>query len=840
MGSVVAGEEKTPAQLAFGAWLSAARDAAGGSNGGGDLLGRRMQIYLRDEKLLSRVPAKWDFSSKSRGDDGTTTAWRANYIASWIRRSKPPTDDALRAALIAAVTSFVEVPVAGANEWRTFREVVNEAHADRIKAQQRGGHTARENARKKKRVDDRGLLVVDAGPASDLDPAALGLGSWVYDGEVPSYLERTADAELVDHLDDGMPGLTVIVGAPKAGKSRGIVEVLRTQLPEAVTWWVNSGPGTPLAVLARLDKTPEAPSVIVFDEANLIGLNPTTGLSAEVLRRLAERARIILVVHDTELDGWVGGVSAGASHDMTSLLTASRVDYPAVLDAVELDAAARLFDADSTRLARLGEFFASVEDLEQRARIALHARDLRGCLVAAGIDATIAYPGGATDNEITQLTLRHFELAAPNRRTPKAPELESAFEWATEGVAPGSPHAILTRQADSSYRLLDALVDKLRRPDHDMTVLKSLQPQLPPRARAAVGGWLYARHQSAEAQEWWSAAASDDDPAAMVNLAVLLRDRGDLPAAHDLFDRAERLGSPVVAFLRAQTNIDRAVAPAAPAEPATASPRALAMVHHTASETSAGDAPVRQVCVDRSGELWLSDIHVDGVVSDDRAAVVLSADGALAAADVADGFVVVPLSSLEHEPVVVRWSTLGVVTGAAKVLAVSRVHASMVRLAFTDDGGIRTTVFGGSRAWCAAREVSQLSGVASAFATVDNLFVVTADGVGRWAYPADEHRPFRSLERIDGIDCVDIGAGIVAAAWGRDRRGAPRAVVQVRPHLSTQWRELAWRANGVTALGLVRVLAPEGSAPATAQTVQIVAHTSAGTRVDEIDIERNR
>lgn len=824
-------EEVSPAQAAFAAWLRAARDAAGG----GDLIGRRMQIFLRDNKLLDRVPEQWDFAFKH-----TTTAWRASYIAGWIRRAKPPVEKPLRDALIAAVTSFVDTPPDGVEGWRSFPMVVDEVHAERAGAHERGGRIARDNARAKKEEDDRLLLAVDPGPAAHLDAAALGLGSGILDGGVPRYLERTVDTEIARHLDGGSPGLTVIVGPPKAGKSRGAVEVLRSHLPDAVTWWVDSSPNTAPAVFERLSKTLAPPSVIVFDDAHRNGVNPTTGLTAELLRRLAERARIVLIVHDTDASGWAEGVSAGASLRLVAMLDAARIDYPIDLDAHELDAAAGQFDADGAILSRLGEHFASVTELQARAEDAHRAGDLRGCLVAAAIDATIAYPGGAAESEITQLTLRHLQLAAPNRRPPKAPELEAAFEWATDGIAPGSPHAILTRQADGSYRLFDALVDKLRRPDHDLTVLKGLQPRLPPRARAAVGGWLYARHQSAQAQEWWSAAAVDDDPTAMVNLAVLLRDRGDLPAAHDLFDRAERLGSPVVAVLRAQTDTDRTVPPAAPTEPATASPHALAMVHHAASDASAADASVRQVCVDRSGELWLSDIHVDGVVSDDRAAVVLSADGALAAADVADGFVVVPLSSFEHDPVVVRWSTLGVVTGTARVLSVSRVHASMVRLAFTDGRGIRTAVLGASRAWSAPSEVSDLPGVASAFATVDNLFVVTADGVGRWAYSADKHRPFRSLERIDGVDCIDIGAGIVAAAWGRDRRGAPRAMVQIRPHLSTQWRELAWRATGVTALGLVRVLAPEGSAPAIAQTVQIVMHTSAGTRVDEIDIERNR
>lgn len=826
----MASEEETLVKAAYSAWLRAARDAAGG----GAAVVRRMQAYLSENDLLEGLAEDWQYAYERRGDDGRLKSWQSNYWAQWTARASAPKEDVVREALVAAVTALVDERPAEADEWTDFEDVLDELINLRTAGRERGGQIAQERAVRKRRHDDRNLLAIDAAPASRLDPISLGLGSWAFDGDVPPYLERTVDTGIVQALDGGAPGLTVIVGPPKAGKSRGVFELLRSHLPGAVTWWINSAPDVPPAVLERLNKTPEPPSVIVFDDAHLNGLNPTNGFTAERLRRLSERTRLVVILHDTALDDWAEGVSPGASRDLVSMVTSARIDYPAVLDSAELTAAARLFGADTSRLVRVGEYFASVEELELRARQALRAGGVRGALVAALVDATIAFPAGATEDEIAHLAERHVARSTPNRRRPSAGEWDEVFTWATAGIAPGSPHAVLTRQVDGSFRLLDALVERLRPDDHDVGALDGAA--LAPQARGAVGGWLYTRHRTAEAQEWWSSAANDDDTGAMVNLAVLLSDRGDVEAAREWLDRAERLGSPVAVYLRRLMGAE-AVAPSRPrTSPDSPSYGPLPVVKDTVAETDDTAAVLaRQVCADRTGEFWLATLDDDRAPHTDPV-VVVSADGTLAAAGVPGGFVVGSLSNLESDPVIVEWEAVGVTDGNPRVLAVSRVHASMVRLTFTDGVRVSTTVLGSNRTWSRARSILDLPGVVGAFATDDNLFVVTGHGVGRWAYSPGAKRPFASLVRLAGVDCIVAGSGTVAVGWGSDRSGSARAVAVIKSHLDTRWRALPWQASEVSALGLVRILEAEGSAPAAARAMEIAVQTPEGIRLDKIDI----
>ncbi|UOG23824.1 sel1 repeat family protein (plasmid) [Gordonia amicalis] len=523
----------------------------------------------------------------------------AKNVREWKRRSKVPRSEALRSALVEVVGGLVSEPpptAAELGEWRSFREVLLLLAGDRDKARDRGGSSAKQAGERKRLADAENSLAA-AGPIREIDPRLLNLGSWAFNSEAPPYIARTADYQLVEHIRaaSGTTSVVTVVGAPKAGKSRSVYEVLLKEMPSAVCWWHNPSPFRAIPDLVhhlQKVKTTDThkPNVIVLDDVALNGLNASDGLTHRRLTQIVQTPSVdlvVVIIHAEDLAAWRNhtagartpgsGVLAelagiGASRALVSALDEYQVFYPSVLDPAEKDASSTVIAQlhDSNRgldLSRLGEALASIDKLTKSAEFERSKGSVRGAIVEAAIDASVLQPGGVDLDLLESLAKHHRQTSlAPNARW-RTDEFDEAIDsWATRGLAPGSPHAILVRVANPAgrehYRLLDALIPEMRATNRDFDHLVSEDSLLQAahynniarylamrNAGGAIEWWVRGAHagdaesmfflgvlaakagDSKLAIEWWTCAADRGDEGARLNLGVTAYEAGDLNSA---------------------------------------------------------------------------------------------------------------------------------------------------------------------------------------------------------------------------------------------------------------------------------------------------------------------
>ena len=547
----MAKKTSTPAELAYAAWLRVAKEKLET----GAAVVRAMQDRLTPADL-STVHSDW--ASKYGERD-----WRSSRYAQWEKgRASVPTQPAIRAALIATITETVAQPPVEGKGFGTFAQLVDALQDERRRKIATAGT---DDAAQEKKSQTRTYLVVAAAAARDLNGLGLGLGSWAYDNELPPYIPRSSDTLLIGQVHGRPVGLTVVVRPPKSGKSRSVHHLLQQHHPDARVWWANPGPGVLMGLIERIRATPadEKPEIIVLDDAQLCGVNPGDGLTAARLTALAGKTHLIVIIHDKDLAQWTRQTTdrttdpgmplaiIGATPDLVALLTQNKITYEPTLDATELIVAAEVYDKahaslDQLDLTRMAEAFASVTQLTEKATAALTTGGLHAAIVNAAIDATIAFPAGITLDLLDRLTQAHYRLEEPNKPW-KSNHLDTALDWATTGIAPRSPHAILTRTAATApdadtYRLLDVLTSTLRSAKRDLTYLTHIT--LPVTAISNIAYWYYENQNRTASRQWWMVAAKQNQPDALFNLGVLAEEGGDRDAARTWYLKAAALDHP--------------------------------------------------------------------------------------------------------------------------------------------------------------------------------------------------------------------------------------------------------------------------------------------------------
>ncbi|MCP1415440.1 tetratricopeptide repeat protein [Paenarthrobacter sp. A20] len=557
----------TLVERAYSDWLAAAREKARGAVN----LARRIARKIAETETSDGVPKNWTTDFVSEADRkwarGTVARWEKGAGAA-RRQPQAPKDGPVREALVETVTALVPKPPTEM-EWATFRELLEAFTSERTERQERGAGQEKARALRERDEGRHQFLAAWPVPAAQLDPLSLGLGSWAFAGALPPYVPRTADTDLAARLQ--RPGVTVVVGPPKSGKSRSIFQILQRVLPSGLVWWANPTP-TVLPELVgaaqatcRLDAGPaERPEAVVLDDAGLIGTDPIEGLTAQRLNDLtATGAHIFVVLHDQVLAEWehqlthrlpVDKTSAsglGVTRELMDLLN-HRVRYAPVLD--DTETATHAYDGADERLksfdlARLAEAFAGVQALRERAqRFLSDPTGLEAALLEAAIDATIAFPTGTTIDILCILTQAHYHRRQPNR--PWRPHrLDQAIDALTTGITESSPHAILTTTDHTSYRLFDALIPELLKPDRDTDGLqKTLKQGIMVEAGIVtalyqIGRWHDSNRQYGRAREVLTDAAEHGSDLAMLGLGHLVGGSGDLKGQRTWWERAADAGN---------------------------------------------------------------------------------------------------------------------------------------------------------------------------------------------------------------------------------------------------------------------------------------------------------
>jgi TPR repeat protein len=375
-------------------------------------------------------------------------------------------------------------------------------------------------------VDLQDLLIAEPCAARDLDLKILGLDSWLADGAVPTYVPRIVDADLDSRLiaatTTSSPGAAVgVVGAPKSGKTRSLLEAIMRVAPRATLYI----PRSSAPALARLAEylAQDAPArnthLILLDDLHLLCAQPTFPPISRIIATLVQVGCIVAyTIHDSFLAqaqvrmrdhrreaGDPETVLIDA--DLVTLVERSTIVLASTLEKREFEQIGpevrSAADAAGVRLDRLAEAFAAIDVLRARCDQARtdHRRPARLALLGAALDSY--YIEGATDRRsLRALTQWQFERLSPGRLW-EAEMFEDALRWATEGVGGiGSSHAIIQVEGQRSFRLTDGLVASVGGDSWDPGHLEGHVDDLSEDAILRCGRWSYLKGLG-DLGEWW-------------------------------------------------------------------------------------------------------------------------------------------------------------------------------------------------------------------------------------------------------------------------------------------------------------------------------------------------
>ncbi|MCG6567483.1 hypothetical protein [Tessaracoccus sp. ZS01] len=460
-------------------------------------------------------------------------------ISAWRKRGQfPPNDRRLQASVVQLMANlaFEASAPEGVGQWTNPEGLYRAWLSSRADLEAGPApKTIEANARKTQTLVD---VLVEDPERSVADAASLeGLrdgfwqGSWVTEGATPPYVARAVDGMLDERIAElanaNMGGFIVVVGPPKAGKTRLVLEALGRVAPERKLWELRATDGAlDAAVAAVADdggrRGPHAHDevVVLLDDLQRHNFRTPDGINDRTLNRAINQGLIVIAtLHDDVIaqmqafaydrtrrdDGM--GLHSGATPGLLRMISASRIDLAPELTGGELAgipkellAADAICDAGPGERSRLPELLAAVDALRGRALAAMtdRAHPEHVALLTAAVDAAYLNPAGIGLAEFEQLTQWSFERLFPTRHWDPFLFVR-AFEWATEPLGgPGSVHAVVRSMSPgrAEYALFDPLVETLEAGEWDPSHLAAHADSLSPEICLMAANWC--SDQSAE------------------------------------------------------------------------------------------------------------------------------------------------------------------------------------------------------------------------------------------------------------------------------------------------------------------------------------------------------
>lgn len=317
---------------------------------------------------------------------------------------------------------------------------------------------------------ERECLLHEVSSSREINEIDLALGSWVLDGQVPTYCARDIDSELIERLEDNRYRFTFLIGPPKAGKTRTLLQALKTSSKgDWPTFWVSPTPGAIDEVLRQLQGLQLKNIVFVLDDLQRFPFDSDRGLNFQKLDALAHWGIVVGTIHTSTVERWRAakidhrdGADKGFPGPKSlALLLSSTLELDAKLSTRELAIANEALaetPAANQEILHLPAFLASVDALVQQAKLLQHGQPIEQAVINALIDTKILFPEG-----VGLETIRQFTITWMNFNVPNVFFSESAYEntlvSVTTGVTAGSPHSILMPNLDNpeKFSLMDAV-----------------------------------------------------------------------------------------------------------------------------------------------------------------------------------------------------------------------------------------------------------------------------------------------------------------------------------------------------------------------------------------------
>ena len=496
-------------------------------------------------RVRNAVYSKANMIAKERGRSAPNLELRSATVGQWFRRGSLPMRDG--SLFQEALARLVEEAIADSNakEVEPFRTVIqefSEAH-DRSR-RTRGGKVSAAQV-----LDNLEYLVHPVVPVRRLDRQKLNLGSRLAGGEVPSYCEREADEELLRRFNSGDTKLVVLIGPPKSGKTRTLIEALgKSSKRSSDTYWLMPKPDVFRKFTSLVRSSVRGKTVIVLDDLEAFHFD-SNGLNSFGLNQLTQRGLVVATLHADVLERWeadVSETSTSPSRSFVELIRDATVELSSTFTENEVENARTVLKSHATEkidFIRMPSWMSSADALLAKAKGMQAGTPFEKAAIAAVVDARILRPEGIDLDGLQELFRAELRKIAPNIPWIDRQWDEVLFEL-TSPITESSPHSILIaiKPGTGPWQIMDALWDGLKprewtRSHLDLGDLKDFDV-----------GWREYEAGIAEGRLILESTSGEGIPEALNYFGMVLKREGDLLGAESRWRLASSLGNVLAQF----------------------------------------------------------------------------------------------------------------------------------------------------------------------------------------------------------------------------------------------------------------------------------------------------
>ena len=552
---------KEDLELSYLAWMNALREAFGGEHA------RFFQEFGKGFPI-----------------GGAIRSIPSQTMRHWFKRATVPEGEVLD-RLSQLVELKVATPPPGAIDTLAFEEIARLLIKARLEKANKGKRQARLSDLNQS-LFDSGALSIRPIPAKDLDEKELLLGSRDFDGDVPPYCKRDVDEELGEVLENPVRRLLVLAGPPKSGKTRTLVEALKSSsLSNCPVYWLEPRQDSISKVVNALPATLTKSAIVVLDDLQNFKFEGDQALTPGALDALMKRAMVVATLHESAVKKWnllqfdhraetKSQLADVPGREVQRRLADNQISINPTLSFDELQNLDKVFPktlVDAKSYLHLASELAAADALNQKLSHALAENDAHIQNIFRGIvDAKIIWPEGATLEELKRLSQaeHNYHSNAPWSET----EWQDAITNFTESVAPNAPHAILMRTLGdrNKYSLFDALwavhkpinwsAEALEDEPLDFLELAicagdanfyeeaiRIASQLDASDSDVchfLGFFSYQLGWMDEAETWFQKSAESGDSDSQYSLGILYEEAGRIAAAEAMYREASDAGHP--------------------------------------------------------------------------------------------------------------------------------------------------------------------------------------------------------------------------------------------------------------------------------------------------------
>ena len=452
----------------FSVWLEAIRSALGG----------------RNSDLANALTKNWPDSDYSRRQVGLPSSNSfLQTIRTWFQNRRTLPNNTLksdrygRPGVLESLQELIDEKLreapSEATSGLTFTNIVDTIREQR----ERNSNRNKDFGSIDEELFNKGTVSIKPVKVAKISEQDLLLGASEFQGEVPPYCSRDVDAQIQEKLNADSCNPVIVVGPPKSGKTRTLIENLKkSKHANAKIYWLEPGGGNAKSLLERTTSS-SGTDVLVLDDLQNPRYFGEGGLDSKLIEDLASNFKIVGTLHENTKFQWElnnidhrsefsDKIVSTPNRNVQTILLRNQISLSSELSDSELDKVTSKFNIskkDVTSYRYLGSKLASVSSLSKILEHELASTDsFSHALFDSLVDSKIIFPQGATLDELKLFSKIKLENSFNSPWTDLG--WESAVERFTRGLSPKSPHAIMMRTISdrTKFTLFDPIWESKR------------------------------------------------------------------------------------------------------------------------------------------------------------------------------------------------------------------------------------------------------------------------------------------------------------------------------------------------------------------------------------------